>query len=60
MDAETKRRLKKALIKARGTRKACEAETVTDSPEEKAYWQGRIMALDVEIESLLHRLAQEG
>ena len=60
MDAETKRRLKKELLKARGTRNMLEAKMLMSEDGNRiAHLSGRIYAMDAEIESLLHRLAQE-
>ena len=61
MDTESKKRLKRELAKAMGKRKACEKELGGALAwGVYAYWLGRMAATDVEIESLLHRLAQEG
>ena len=61
MDSESAKRLKKELAKARGTRKALEAELAETKDNNRiAHLSGRIFALYAEIESLLHRLTQEG
>ena len=61
MDAGTKKRLKRELAKARKRKKylSQERESTTDLGA-RLQWGGRIYAVDVEIESLLHRLTQEG
>lgn len=60
MDAETKRRLETELAVARVEKKRCAESAFTSRPGDWEFSLGRLYALDAEIESLLHRLAQEG